>query len=152
MLQDAEIATATVNETQHGYIVNLTVYEHPTNDTPSFKEEPIVGLDYGITTSITSSRGMKFNAGIDIPRRLRRLQRKLSKQKKGSHNYTKTVNKIRGIHEDLDFQKDDLANKFVSELLGNFEFVVIQDENLSGWKKLFGSRMQTGILGRVKKN
>ena len=75
--QDAEIATATVNETQHGYVVNLTVYEHPTNDTPSYIEDSLVGLDYGITTSITTSHGMKFNAGIDIPRRLRRLQRKL---------------------------------------------------------------------------
>ena len=148
--QDAEIATATVNETQHGYIVNLTVYEHPTNETPSYIEDSLVGLDYGITTSITTSHGMKFNAGIDIPRRLRRLQRKLSKQKKGSNNYTKTVNKIRKIHEDLDFQKDDLANKFVAELMATYEFVVMQDENLSGWKKLFGSKMQTGILGRVK--
>ena len=148
--QDAEIATATVNETQHGYVVNLTVYEHPTNDTPSYVEDSIVGLDYGVTTSITSSHGMKFNAGIDIPRRLRRLQRKLSNQKKGSHNYTKTINKIRRIHEYLDFQKDDLANKFVAELMSTYEFVVMQDENLSGWKKLFGSKMQTGILGRVK--
>ena len=148
--QDAEIATATVNETQHGYIVNLTVYEHPTNDAPSYIEDSIAGLDYGVTTSITTSTGNKFAAGVDIPRRLRKLQHKLSKQKKGSHDYTKTVNKIRGIYEDLDFQKDDLANKFVAELMSTYEFVVMQDENLSGWKKLFGSKMQTGILGRVK--
>ena len=149
--QDAEIANATVNETQHGYIVNLTVYEIPTNETPSYKENSIVGLDYGIATSIATSAGDKYVAGIDIPGRLRGYQRKLSRQEKGSRNYTKTVNAIRRLYEDLDFQKDDLANKFVSDLLGRFEFVVMQDENLSGWKKLFGSRMQTGILGRVKK-
>ena len=149
--QDAEIATATVNATQHGYIVNLTVYEHPSNETPLYVEDSIVGLDYGVTTSITTSAGDKYSAGVDIPDRLRGLQRKLSRQKKGSRNYTETVNDICRIYEDLDFQKDDLANKFVAELMATYEFVVMQDENLSGWKKLFGSRMQTGILGRVKK-
>ena len=148
--QDAEIATATVNVTQHGYIVNLAVFEHPSNDMPAYVEDSIVGLDYGITTSITTSAGNKYAAGVDIPDRLRGLQRKMSKQEKGSHNYTKTRNKIRKIHEDLDFQKDDLANKFVAELMSTYEFMVMQDENLSGWKKLFGSKMQTGILGRVK--
>lgn len=55
----------------------------------------IVGIDMGVSTSLTLSYGTKYDISIEESEKLKRLQVKLSRQKKGSNNRYKTIKRIR---------------------------------------------------------
>lgn len=140
-----EMANATLVRRPSGYYVLVTTYI-PKNDVKKFGD---IGLDFGIKESVTLSDGRQFNFQEPIPVNIRRQQQRLSRKKKGSSNYFKCILKIRRSHERLSNRKDDFANKFVSSLK-NYERIYFQDENLAGWRSRFGTKIQNGVLGRIK--
>lgn len=81
--------------------------------------------------------------------RLKRLQKKFSRQEKGSKRRFKTLNLIKREYQKMSNRKDDTANKICSEVL-KFKDIYMQDENLTGWKSLFGKKIQHSVLGRIK--
>ena len=146
-----EIANGKLVKKPSGYYILLTTYSNkPIKMNNNLKKE--VGLDFGIKTSITTSEREKFNISIGESERLKRLQRKLSKKKKGSNNRYKLILKIRKEHEKITNKKKDKSNKVISYLLTNYSRIYIQDENLVGWQKgLFGKQVQHSCLGTIKK-
>ena len=112
----------------------------------------IVGIDMGVSTSMTLSDGTKYDISIGESEKLKRLQVKLSRQKKGSNNRYKTIKKIRKEHIHINNKKNDISNKIVSNILNNYKNIVIQDEQISEWKQdgISGSKIQHSILGRIK--
>lgn len=110
-----------------------------------------IGIDFGIRNHLTTSEGKTYNVMVQESDRLKKLQRKLSRQQKRSKRYNKTLGLIRIEYQKLTNKKNDTANKIVAELLEN-EIVVMQDENISTWKKTysFGKTIQHSVLGRVK--
>ena len=133
-----------------GYYLHLTVYSLPT-DYSHVPKGSIIGLDMGIKTMLTTSDGFEYDCKIHHTSRLKKLQRKLSRQVKGSNNYSKTLNNIRIEHEKITNKKNDYANKVVHDLLNNYETIVLQDENIKGWHSgLFGKQVQVSCLGRLK--
>ena len=146
--QDAEITNATVNMTPSGITINVTAYSHPQQ--PQYEPGTVLGIDMGIATAIVTSDGELIDSTLPVTPRIKNLQRKLSRQKKGSNNYRKTCEKIVKCYDKLTNQKNDIANKIVHRLMSTNEFLVMQDENITGWKGLFGKKIQTSILGRVK--
>ena len=150
--EGAEYANVKLVKRPSGYYIHITTY------TPKEKSKvqsgTSIGIDMGVKTGLTLSDGTKINTVFEEPERLRRLRRKLSRQKKGSNKYQKTWELINKELEKLTKKKNDAANKLVHELAKN-ETVYFQDENISGWKskksKAKGSKkIQHGILGRVK--
>ena len=147
---DAEIATATLNCKPDGYYVHLTVFIPVVLDT-SWEAKPDVGIDLGIADTIITSNGEKFRVRVETSSRLKGLQRKLSRQQKGSRNYAKTVQEIRREYQRLSNIKNDHANKIVHDLLGSSGIVYMQDEMIHHWHSgLFGRQVQVSILGRLK--
>ena len=106
----------------------------------------------GVSTSLTLSDGTKYDISIGESEKLKRLQVKLSKQKKGSNNRYKTVKKIRKEYIHINNKKNDISNKIVHSILNDNKIIVIQDEQISKWRQdsMSGSKMQHSILGRVK--
>ena len=148
--QDAEIATATLNRKPDGYYVHLTVFIPVVVDT-TWETAPDIGIDLGITDTLITSTGEKFRVRVDVSSRLKGLQRKLSRQQKGSRNYTKTVQEIRREHQRLSNIKNDHANKIVHSLLDSSGIVYMQDEMVHQWHSgWFGKQVQVSILGRLK--
>ena len=79
------------------------------------------------------------------------MQRKLSRQKKGSNNYLKTLKKISKEYQNTSNKKNELANKIVRELLDSSGLIYMQDEMIKNWHSgLFGKQVQVSILGRLK--
>lgn len=149
----SEFSSAVLVHKADGYYIHITVYY---KDAPqrTYIQGTHVGIDMGLKTSITLSNGEKFNMYVEEPDRLRRLRKKLSRQTKGSNNYVKTLHEIRKIEQHLTNTKNDIANKFVSDL-SHFEHVYFQDEMLSAWKRKTcyvraGRKIQYGVLGRIK--
>ena len=150
--QGAEGANAKLVKKASGYYIQITTYVPKVAKVTQLNTA--IGVDMGIKTGITLSDGSKINTVFEEPERLRRLRRKLSRQKKGSNKYQKTWDLINQELEKLTNKKNDAANKLVHELAKN-ETVYFQDENISGWKnkksKARGSKkIHHGILGRVK--
>ena len=148
--QDAEITTATLNRKPDGYYVHLTVFIPVALDT-SWETAPDIGIDLGIADTLINSAGEKFRVRVETSSRLKGLQRKLSRQKKGSRNYTKTVQEIRREYQRLSNVKNDHANKIVRSLLDSSGIVYMQDEMVHQWHSgWFGKQVQVSILGRLK--
>lgn len=153
-IEGTELANAKLVRRPDGFHLLVTTYRF-TNEIPSqIKYEGAVGVDFGVKTSFTLSTGEKFDIAVGETERLKRLQRKLARQEKGSNNYMKTQDKISREYQHITNRRDDIANKLSHEILG-YEQVFIQDENIAGWrsKRGFargGRKIQRSVLGRVK--
>ena len=152
-----EIANAKLIGRNGDYYVNLTIfydaveyekYRRKKYDKPYINKQ--IGIDFGCETSFTLSNGEKLNSYVEETDHLKRLQRKLSRQKKGSNNRWKTILKIRKEYQRLTNLKDDYANKLVYRFLTENEQIIIQDEQLNAWKRRHGKKIQHSVLGRVK--
>lgn len=149
-IPDIEIANAKILNKPDGYYIAITTYQY--NDKLPIKQYigEEIGIDFGIKDTITLSTGEKFKSSIGETERLKRLQRKLARQKKSSNNRYKTRILIQREYQKITNKKNDIANKIVSHIL-SYEHIYMQDENITGWHKgLFGKQVQYSILGRIK--
>ena len=116
-------------------IINITIEKEKTNkyyvSVITEKEEKtpkkitptsIVGIDLGIKDLVVTSDGEKYPNPKEInkrEKRLKRMQRKLCRQVKGSNNYNKTKEKIAIIHSKIKNSRKHniitIANKIVKE-------------------------------------
>lgn len=146
-----EIANARLVRRASGYYL-LVASLSPKSEATEPDLEPI-GLDFGIKTHITTSDAREWNLVVEEPERLKRLQRKLSRQVKGSNNYERTRRLIQLSYEKLNHRKDEAANQLVASLKRH-SLVVLQDENLRGWKtqkrRGYGRVIHRSAMGRVK--
>ena len=110
-----------------------------------------IGLDFGIHTNITTSEGEKLDVSVEESERLKRLQKKMSRQTKGSNNRYKTIKKIRRQYQKLTNRKTDKANKIVHKFK-QYDTIVIQDEQISEWHKKKGMSkvVQHSCVGMIK--
>ena len=146
-----EVANAKLVRRADGYHLLVTTY---TPRTQSFRGDEEIGIDFGVKTAFTLSDGIKVNAVAGASERLRRLQRKLNRQTKGSNGHSKTKELIRREYLRLGNRRDEMANQFVHSLAKR-GIVYFQDEQISSWKRRgsgsHGSRkIHHGVLGRVK--
>ena len=97
-----------------------------------------VGLDVGLESFYTDSDGKK----VDNPRFLRkaekelkRLQRKVSRKKKGSNNRKKAINKLGRLHLKVSRQRKDFVVKTARALCTSNDVIVIENLNVAGMVK-----------------
>ena len=133
------------------YYIILTCFIDKENTTKQYNND-VIGIDMGVSTTLTLSDGTKYNVSVGESEKLKRLQAKLSRQKKGSNNRNKTIKKIRKEYIHISNKKNDISNKIVHSILNGNKLVVIQDEQIAEWKQdgLSGSKIQHSILGRIK--
>lgn len=147
---DVEFANAHLVERPTGYYLLVTTYTDNCFK-KQFNNKIDVGIDMGCLTSFTLSTGEKIDVKIEESERLKHYQRKMFKQKKGSNNRHKTINKIQKEHQKINNKKKDITNKLVNYLNSNFRYIFIQDEQLQNWHKNgHGKAVQHSILGKVK--
>lgn len=144
-----ELANAHLIQKCGDYYIQLTVLVNKEERTIKYKNKQI-GIDFGCQTSFSLSDGSKLNSYVEETDHLKRLSRKLSRQKKGSHNRWKTRIKIQKEYQRLTNLKNEYSNQLVHKLLFENEQIIIQDEQLNAWKKKHGKAVQHSVLGRVK--
>ena len=100
--------------------------------------ENIVGLDVGLASFLTTSKGEK----IDNPRYLRKSEEKLAKlskchSKKGlkSKNRKKSRIRIAKLHEKICNQRIDFLHKLSSRLVKNFQLIAFEKLNIKAMIK-----------------
>jgi len=89
-----------------------------------------VGIDVGLLTFAALSNGTK----IENPRHFRksekklaRLQRRLSRKKKGSNNRGKAKTKVVQIHAKIANQRKDFLHKASYNIVKNYDFIAVED-------------------------
>ena len=144
-----EYANANILNTPLGYYIAITTYIDKDKIQHKPKIKGRIGIDFGCTTSFTISNGEEIDCTIQESDRLKRLQKKMSRQVKGSKGRENTISLIRKEYTKLSNKKDDLSNKIVA-YLSSFDEVIFQDEQLQHWKVKNGKAVQHSVLGRVK--
>jgi putative transposase len=146
-----EIANAKLVKKASGYYIKLTCFEFIKPSVFSNTVKKDIGLDFGIKDSIITSDGVKFKVFIEESERLKKLQRKFAKTKKGSNNRYKLRLKVQKEYERIVNRRNDAGNKIVNYLLTNYSTVYFQDEMIKAWHSgRFGRAVQNSCLGRVK--
>ena len=125
---NGKILNATISkETTNKYYVSVLVEE----DILIEKVTPttIVGIDLGIKDLVITSDGIKYSNPkvlMKFEKRLKRLQRKLSRQVKGSKNYLKTKEKIARIHAKIRNYRKHYLNNIANEIVDEHDIIVTE--------------------------
>ena len=126
---NGKIVNATISkETTNKYYVSVLVEE----DILIEKVTPttIVGIDLGIKDLVITSDGIKYSNPkvlMKFEKRLKRLQRKLSRQVKGSKNYLKTKEKIARIHAKIKNYRKHYLNNIANEIVDEHDIIVTEN-------------------------
>lgn len=148
--QGIEFANAKLIKKPDGLYIKITTYQHKEKEEIKQTKKNSIGIDFGIKHNLTTSDGQIFDVSIAESERLKRLQRKLNRRKKGSNNWNKTRNLICIEYQKISNKKRNQTYKIVHELVTNYHNIFIQDENLQGWKKWFGKQIQHSCMGLIK--
>jgi putative transposase len=115
--------------------------ESNSGDSPSpisNKPQQVVGVDLGIKALATLSTGFQVESPThykQADKKLKRLQRKLSRQVKGSKNREKTKLRIAKQHYRVASIRQDILHKLTSYLTKNHSEVVTEDLKVSNMMK-----------------
>ena len=97
-----------------------------------------VGIDLGIKDFVITSDGNVFDNKrfyIKDEKRLIKLQRQLSKKRKGSNNRNKQRIKLAKVFESITNKKENYIHSVVNELLSQYDTVYMEDLNVQGMMK-----------------
>jgi putative transposase len=128
-LFDGIIKSCTISKVPSGkYYISVLV------DTVDIKQLEIadnkIGVDLGIKEFAICSDGNKFDNPKHLrksEKRLIKLQKDLSRKKKGSNNRNKARLKVCKLHEKIYNQRKDFLHKVSSQLINENQVIVIED-------------------------
>ncbi|MDA8271185.1 MAG: transposase [Actinomycetota bacterium] len=91
----------------------------------------VIGLDVGIVSTVTTSDGVHLRMpkllSSGETQRKRRLQRKLSKQKKGSNRRTRTKHSIAKLSARECDRRKNWIEKTTTNLVRDYDFIAVED-------------------------
>ena len=133
---DGEIKSCTVSKTPtNKYYISILVDED-IKQLP--KSNNKVGIDLGIKDFAITSDGEVFENPKWLrksEKRLKKLQRDLSRKKKGSKNRNKARLKVAKLHEKITNQRKDFLHKVSSYIISENQTIVIEDLQVSNMLK-----------------
>lgn len=137
---EGKIKTCVVSKTRtNKYFISILV-ETPDKpkSKPKIKKSKAVGIDLGLKEFVIDSNGNK----IDNPRYLRKsedrlkvLQHRASKKKKGSNNRKKAFLKVAKQHEKIRNQRDDFLHKVSSKIISENQTVCLETLSVQNMMK-----------------
>ena len=98
----------------------------------------IIGIDLGIKDLIIDSNGTKYENKKflkESERKIKHLQRELSRKKKGSHNREKARLKLAIAHEKLSNKRNNYFHQLITKLVKENSIICIEDLNVKGMLK-----------------
>ncbi|TQD25024.1 IS200/IS605 family element transposase accessory protein TnpB [Methanolobus vulcani] len=126
--------TITISRNAGKYFVSITV--HDGLETPAkqpYDADSTIGIDVGLTHFATLSNGEKIDNPKHLLKNIERvkvLNRRLSRKKKGSNNRKKAVQQLARLHEKIANQRRDFLHKVSHRLISENQAVAIEDLNI----------------------
>ncbi len=134
---NGKIVNATVSKETTGKYYVSVIAEELEIKAAKVKPRSIVGIDLGIKDLVVTSSGEKYKNPKEInkkEKRLKRLQRKLARQIKGSKNYGKTKERLARLHEKIRNARKHNIITIVNKLVEENDIIVsekLQVKNMS---------------------
>lgn len=131
-----KIKTASVTRKADGYYLILSL-EDATVPTikPDFNPDSMTGIDVGLKEFLTTSEGET----VAIPqhyrqsqKRLKVLQKRVSRRKKGSNRRLKAINQLGRQHKKVADKRKDFHFKTANNLLKKYDVVAVEDLKVKG--------------------
>jgi len=94
-----------------------------------------IGIDLGLTTAITLSNGEKYEAPKPLKeklKKLRSLNKNLSRKEKGSQNRKKAIKKLSRLHWKIAQIRKDWQHKMTTSIAKRFSLVCVEDLSVKG--------------------
>ena len=122
-------------------------------------DRKVVGIDAGVVCLFADSEGHIFSSKprrheVVRTKRLRRLQRKLSRQKLKSNNWKKTQYKLALTHEKIARQRRSRDHYHSTMLVREYDAIAVEDLNLGGMTRASKTKVEanakTGKLEYAK--
>ena len=123
--------TVTVSRTPTGkYFISILVEvnEELPNKKP-LSENKAIGIDLGIKTFAVLSNGVEIENPKHLRKsikKLKKLQRKVSKKVKGSSNRTKAIKQLALLHEKVTNKRNDFLHKTSHHLVTNYDTLCLE--------------------------
>ena len=142
-----KVKTATITKKVDGYYVTLSLEDKTVPDIiPVYKVSNPVGIDMGLKSFLIKSDG----TDVEIPqyyrkaqKRLRKIQKSVSRKNKGGNNRKKAVIKLGKAHKKVADTRKDFHFKTAKSLLDNHDLVAHEKLNIKGLAK---SKLAKSIL------
>ncbi|MNC17517.1 putative transposase [compost metagenome] len=123
-----QIKSCTLSKTPSGkYFASVLV---ETDVVPLAKAEKKIGVDLGLKDFAVTSDGAVFANPKHLrtsEKRLKKLQKDLSRKKKGSNNRYKARLKVAKLHEKIANQRKDFLHKTSTQMIGDNQVIVMED-------------------------
>ena len=142
-----KIKTATVTRKADGYYVTLSLQDDTVpNVIPIEQVSKPIGIDMGLKSFLVKSDGSE----VPIPqyyrkaqKRLRKIQKAVSRSKKGSNNRKKAVIKLGKAHKKVADTRKDFHFKTAKDILNNHDLIAYEKLNIKGLAK---TKMAKSVL------
>ncbi|NNG67772.1 RNA-guided endonuclease TnpB family protein [Caldanaerobacter subterraneus] len=139
---EGKIKSATVVKTKAGryYVSILVDVQDPKNDIKESKNF-VCGIDLGLKSFVTivnDTGTLKVEYPkylIKAEKKLKRLQRQLSKKKKGSKNWEKARKRLAKEYEYVKNAREDFLHKLSKAIIDDNQVVVVESLNVKGLSK-----------------
>ena len=132
---NGKIKRTNITKEYNGWFISFMVEEENKPLPPSTNE---IGIDLGITNFATTSDGDKYFAPKPLKkytRKLRRIQRSVSRKKKGSNNRKKEVKKLQKIYAKIKNIRYDFQQKLSTQLIRENQTIVVENLKVSNMLK-----------------
>ena len=133
------IRSATLSKTKSGNFFLSILIDIPQSEFVKFKKtNKQVGIDLGVKDFVITSDGKKFENKHFFKkdeRKLKKLQRQLSKKKVSSNNHNKQRIKVAKAFEYITNKKENYIHYVVNELLSSYDIIYMEDLSVSGMLK-----------------
>jgi len=123
-----------IKDAANRYFLSFVVEVEPVNVAA---ENQSIGIDLGIKTFAFMSNGEKAESPdySKADRKIRKLQRKLARQVKGSSRRYKTCLKIAKKHNQIADTRKDFLHKLSTKVVRENQSIILEDLNVSGMVK-----------------
>ena len=137
---DGKIGTCTISKTKTGrYYISILVEDNkPTPQKAPISNETSVGVDVGIKDFAVLSNGDVYSNPKYFEKdekRIKVLQKRLSKKQKGSNRYIKAKYMLARRYEKTNNKRTDFIHKVSSKIVRENQTIIIEDLNVDGMLK-----------------
>jgi putative transposase len=147
--EEYKLLSITISKTTTGKYYASINYEMEIPEPKVDKTKPVIGIDFGLKTFITTSEGQKIEHPQPFLKQLKKLkrqQKKFSRKKnKASKRRAVQRRKIAVLHERIAGKRRNFLHKLSSRLVDENQAIYLEDLALKGMQNRWGCKI--GDLG-----
>jgi len=116
------------------------------------KSNNTISIDFGIKTLVTDQDGNQIHSPKPLKnnlKKLKRIQRSLSRKKKNSKNREKQKIKVAKLHKKISDIRKDFTHKLTTQLCNENQIIIIEDLCVKSWNKMYGKSASDGCVGEI---